>query len=548
MYPQPLSDQEKAWLALYPSGVGPRLAPKHADALALFLSAVKARPDHVAIRFFERAISYRELDQAADALAAYFQNTGIAPGARVVIALQNSPEFVVALLAAWKAGAAPLPVNPMYRRHELAKIFTDAEPSLIVCEPADADEMAAGASSLARCPLLLAEPIGLAFHFGERRTPENLNGAPRLTDVLKQHAGARPTAPHLQGDTLGLLMYTSGTTGVPKGAMLRHDSLATNGELLAHWCGINAESRIWAVAPFFHITGLICHILTAFSAAATVVMHYRFHPELAVNIIRQTRPTFSIGAITAFNALMNVPGVVASDFTSFDRLYSGGAPIPPALVDAFEQKLGVRIYPSYGMTETAAPTHLSPFRQTAPVDPSSGALSIGVPAPNTDAAVVDDEDRPLGPNEVGEIVMRGPQIMTGYWRKRDESAIALKNGWMHSGDVGFRDEAGWFYLVDRKKDMIIASGFKVWPREVEDVLYMHPGIREAAVIGVPDAYRGETVKAYVSLVSGASVSIAELEAHCRDRLASYKAPRLFEIMAELPKTATGKIQRVALRA
>jgi long-chain acyl-CoA synthetase len=288
-------------------------------------------------------------------------------------------------------------------------------------------------------------------------------------------------------------------------------------------------------------------MLAAFAAQCTLVMHYRFNPALAIATIRSTRPTFSIGAITAFNALMNVPDARADDLRSFEQIYSGGAPIPPSITDAFAAKFGVEIRPVYGMTETTAPTHLTPPNARAPIDPESGALSIGVPLPFTDARIVDDAGHPLPIGEAGEIIVRGPQVMAGYWGKPAETQAALRDGWMHTGDIGLQDENGWFYLVDRKKDMIIASGFKVWPREIEDALYAHPAIREAAVVGIPDAYRGESVKAYVSLIPGQSAEEPALIEHCRTLLAAYKVPRLVEILAELPKTVSGKIQRAVLR-
>jgi long-chain acyl-CoA synthetase len=266
-----------------------------------------------------------------------------------------------------------------------------------------------------------------------------------------------------------------------------------------------------------------------------------------LDAIREHRPSFTVGAITVFNALMNAPGAAREDFASFEVIGSGGAPIAPALADAIHQRLGQRIWPSYGMTETTSPAHFCPIGVTPPVDPASGALSIGVPVYETDAMIVDDEGRPLAPGEAGEIWMRGPQLMAGYWNKPDETAESLAGGWMHSGDIGVMDSDGWFYVVDRKKDMINASGFKVWPREVEDVLLAHPAVREAAVVGEPDPYRGETVTAFVSLKPGAAVGLDELTLHCRGQLAGYKVPRSIEVLTELPKTLTGKIQRAELR-
>ena len=265
-------------------------------------------------------------------------------------------------------------------------------------------------------------------------------------------------------------------------------------------------------------------MLGAFAAGAAQVLTYRFQPAVVLDAFLEHRPTFIVGAITAFIALMNQPDATRAHFASFDRLYSGGAPIAPAVVEAFARRFGRSIRSSYGMTELTAPSHLAPAEGPIPVDPRSGALSVGIPTPGTDVIVVDDLRRPLGPGEHGEIVVRGPGVMAGYWRKPAETEEVLVGGWMHTGDIGFFDEAGWFYLVDRKKDMISASGFKVWPREVEDVLYAFPGVREAAVTGAPDAYRGETVIAFVSAEPGAVLDVAALARFCRERLAAYKCP------------------------
>ena len=232
------------------------------------------------------------------------------------------------------------------------------------------------------------------------------------------------------------------------------------------------------------------------------------------------------------------------------KCYSGGAPVAPGLVQQFEQRFGCYIHNIYGLTETNSPSHGVPFGACAPIDPASGALSIGVPIPNCEARILslDDPDREAPPGEAGELALKGPMIFDGYWNKPDESAKAFHNGFFRTGDVAIMDSLGWFYIVDRKKDMIIASGFKIWPREVEDILYQHPAVKEAAVIGVPDAYRGETVKAFVALKDGcAGTTAGELIHFCRERLANYKAPRDVEFLPELPKTATGKFMRRALR-
>jgi long-chain acyl-CoA synthetase len=246
-------------------------------------------------------------------------------------------------------------------------------------------------------------------------------------------------------------------------------------------------------------------------------------------------------------AMMNHPQARADQLASVSKIYSGGAPIPPAVVGAFQRKFGCYVHNIYGLTETASPTHAVPLNARAPVDPASGALSVGVPVPGARVWIARDDGAPAAVGEAGEIVSSGPMVAPGYWNKPQESAQAMRPDGFRTGDVAFMDEAGWFYLIDRKKDLINASGYKVWPREVEDVLYTHPAVREAAVVGVPDEYRGETVKAVVSLMAGASATPAELIAHCRARMAAYKYPRQLEIIEDLPKTVTGKILRRALR-
>jgi long-chain acyl-CoA synthetase len=294
------------------------------------------------------------------------------------------------------------------------------------------------------------------------------------------------------------------------------------------------------------VTGLEVQMVAAWTSGASLVLTYRFQPPVVLEAFLEHRPTFVIGAITVFIALMNRPDTTRAHFDSLQHIYSGGAPIAPAVVQAFEQRFGRSIRTSYGMTELTAPSHLAPNEGRIPVDPASGALSIGLAIPGIDAIVVDDAGAPVGRRGIGELVVRGPNVMAGYWCKPEETAQALRSGWMHTGDIGFVDEDGWFYLIDRKKDMISASGFKVWPREVEDVLYAFAGVREAGVVGAPDAYRGETVVAFVAAAEGVTLDIAALDRHCRERLAAYKCPVAIHVLAELPKTETGKITRAVL--
>jgi long-chain acyl-CoA synthetase len=329
--------------------------------------------------------------------------------------------------------------------------------------------------------------------------------------------------------------------------MNTHDNVVFTASVYRDWARFGPGGSVFGIAPLFHITGLIGHIAVSFLAPSTLVLAYRFDPQVVLDALLEHRPTYTIGAITAFNALLNSPEFSKDHFSSFTSVYSGGAAISPTAEQSFKAATGTQVHNAYGLTETTSPMTLTPFGAPSPVDPTSGALSVGVPVPNTIVRIQgeDGEDLPLG--EVGEIVAEGPQVVAGYWGKPEETAASLPGGALKSGDVGFMNPEGWLFIVDRKKDMINASGYKVWPREVEDVLAEHPAVRESAVVGVPDEKRGETVKAFVSVKPGSTVTPEELIAHCKERMAAYKYPRQVEIIDELPKTVTGKILRRELR-
>jgi DNA-binding GntR family transcriptional regulator len=282
-------------------------------------------------------------------------------------------------------------------------------------------------------------------------------------------------------------------------------------------------------------------------AGCPLVLFYRFDVNEACRLIELHRATFTVSAVTAFIAFLNSDALTKRDISSLTKIYTGGAPTPASVLTDWHARTGVRIQPMYGLTEATSPTHMTPHGVVPPIDPHTGAMAVGVPVFNTDVKVIADAGHEAAPGEIGEFVIAGPQIIPGYWQKPTETAQALGADGLRTGDVGFMDEKGWFYLVDRSKDMIVASGFKVWPREVEEVLYQHPAVREAAVVGIPDAYRGETIKAVISLKAGHEVSADEIRAFARERMAAYKYPRVVEIMDDLPKTTSGKIMRRLLQ-
>jgi long-chain acyl-CoA synthetase len=378
-------------------------------------------------------------------------------------------------------------------------------------------------------------------------TRQRHDGTEDLAELVEAHRGQVPPAVELAPQDVAFLTYTSGTTGVPKGAMNTHGNVVFTATVYRDCARFQPGGSVFGIAPLFHITGLIGHIAISFLAPMPLVLAYRFEPSVVLDALVRHRPTYTIGAITAFNALFNHPGFSQDHFSSFTSVYSGGAPISPTAEKVFLEATGLQVHNAYGLTETTSPMTLTPFGAPSPVDPISGALSVGVPVPSTVVRILGDDGAELALGEIGEIVAEGPQVVAGYWGKPEETAASLPGGALRSGDVGFMNEDGWIFIVDRKKDMINASGYKVWPREVEDVLAEHPAVREAAVVGVPDEKRGETVKAFVSLKEGHEVTAEEIIAHCKERMAAYKYPRQVEVLDELPKTVTGKILRRELR-
>jgi long-chain acyl-CoA synthetase len=545
---------ERPWTKLYSEGRPADITPDYPTMLDLFNASVTRAPDNVAIKYFDGVLTMADLDVRSDSLAVALVDNGFAAGDRLGVYLQNNPAFVISLVAAWKAGGAAVAINPMNKHRELTYLLVDSGASALLClddlYESVAKEVIATGETVVRT-VITCSPLDeqsrndeRLFAGVQRLRPD---GTLDLEEIFSRYDGRKPAPVDPVSDDLAVLSYTSGTTGVPKGAMNTHGTMAFNSQTYRDWMGFTTDDSVLGVAPLFHITGLIGHVGVALLVACPLVINHRFEPGVVIDAIREHRPTFTVGSITVFINLSGVKEVTKQDWSSFRMIYSGGAPIAPAITDQFMEKTGLYIHNIYGLTETNSPSHAVPLGKKAPVDPNSGALSVGVPVFNTVVRILDEVGKEVPVGQIGEIATSGPQVIPGYWNKPEATAEGLPNGELLTGDVGFMDDDGWFYLVDRKKDMIIAAGYKVWPREVEDVLYGHPAVREAAVVGVPDEYRGETVKAYVSRKPGATVTEEELIEFCKQQMAAYKYPRSIHFLDDLPKTTTGKILRRELR-
>ncbi|ANP56975.1 long-chain acyl-CoA synthetase [Streptomyces griseochromogenes] len=541
----------RPWLALLDDVQRGPIAPADSLVHALRDAAAKT-PDRTFLAYFDARLSYREADELSDSVAAHLAGRGLERGERVAVLLQNSPHFVLAVLGALKAGATVVPVNPMYKSAEVGHVLHDGEVAALICSDRawEAYLRETAADSPVRIVL-----TGCELDFQTRDDArvlsfERLPQAPDADDLVTvaRQGGKAPEGRAPRPGDIALISYTSGTSGTPKGATNTHGNIMYNAERQRTGLALPDPPVYYALAPLFHITGMVAQFGACLNSAGTLVLTYRFEPGVVLEAFTEHRPHYTVGPSTAFMALAAHPGVTREHFASFAGIASGGAPLPPALVERFRERFGPYIRNGYGLTECTAPCAAVPPRLEAPVDPGSGTLSVGLPGADTLVRIVDErgEEVPLG--EQGEIVVRGPQVVPGYWRRPEATAETFPDGELRTGDIGFMDPQGWLYVVDRKKDMINASGFKVWPREVEDVLYTHPAVREAAVVGVPDGYRGETVRAYISLRPGAQADPDELAMYCKERLAAYKYPRQVEILPDLPKTASGKILRRELRS
>jgi len=541
------------WVALYDPGLPADIVLEHDDALSIFRTCVAELGDRPLAHYFDVSLSARTIDDISDAIACAFLSSGLREGDRIALYMQNVPQYLIALVASWKIGGVAVGCNPMLRDRELNKLLRDSGARACISLEALHDSIVRSAIADTSVKICLTtseldfRPEHELANHPSRSAPPSREDATDLLELAARHAGEQPPLLRTAGDAVAVLTYTSGTTGPSKGAMNTHRCLAFSAQTIRDWTHTAPDDVVLGAAPLFHVTGLVAGIGLALSGRIPLVLSGRFKAAETARLIERYRATTSVAALTAYLALSNDELARTYDLSSLTKALSGGAPVPAAAVADIRARTGLVIRNAYGLTETTGGTHSTPLGREGPVDPETGALSVGLPMFGTDARIVDDEGNELPAGAIGEIAIRGPQVVPGYWSNPEETAAALSAGEFRTGDMGKIDNEGWLYVVDRRKDLIIASGYKVWPREVEDVLYEHSAVREAAVVGVPDGYRGETIHAYVSFKPGAVAETAELIEFCRRRLAAYKCPREIAVLHDLPKTATGKILRRELR-
>jgi long-chain acyl-CoA synthetase len=538
------------WFKHYPAAVPRTVEVPCPPIYSLLEKTASAHADRPALDFMGYTMSYGELGAAVNRLAAALRDLGVRKGDRVALMLPNLPQMVIGFFAVNRAGAVIVNVNPLYTARELRGQLQDsgAETLILLDRFMPVYDEVAGEVPVKRVIVtgvqdFLPAPKNLLYPLLARAKREWVTVKPAAHvhpfKRLLAGAAARGEPPQVQADDLALLQYTGGTTGAPKAAMLSNRNIVANVTMLRAWNSElrEAQETFLLVIPFFHVYGMSVGLGLAVESAAKMILLPRFETKAVLAAIHKHKPTIFPGVPTMYVAINNFPGVASYDLTSIRSCISGAAALPREVKERFEALSGAQLVEGYGLTEASPVTHSNPLTGR------SVTGSIGLPLPNVEAKIVDAEGDELPHGEVGELVVRGPNVMMGYWGRPEETAATMRGGWLYTGDMATRDEDGYFYIRDRKKDLIICGGFNVYPREVEEVLYGHPAVQEAAVIGVPDLYRGETVKAFVVKKAAAAVTEEELIAFCRESLAAFKVPKFVEFRDSLPKTLIGKILR-----
>jgi long-chain acyl-CoA synthetase len=551
-----MADVATPWLDSYPPGV-----PEHVDVpggnLARLLDdAARDFPSAPALHFQGRTVSYAQLAEQAWRFAGALAGLGVGKGTKVGLVLPNCPQVVIAFFGALRLGAVVVQNNPLYTKRELGHQLGDAGVEVVICLDLAYERIKAVREQSAIREVVVTSLLDELPAVRRVIAPYTRRGKAAAAAIGKDEpvrrwrdlmAGAITRAGEAEVDPAGdlaLLQYTGGTTGSSKGVMLSHRNLRANTEQVRAWFPDADPGRevMMAVLPFFHAYGLTVCLLLGVRLGAALVLLPRFDLDQVMAAVDRHRPTLFPGVPTMYVAINNEVAKGGHDLSSIKACLSGAAPLPLEVAERFERYSGGRLVEGYGLSEC------SPVALANPIYGKRKAGTIGMPLPDTLARVVDAADPDSLPpaGEPGELAIKGPQVMRGYWNRPEESAQVLRDGWLLTGDLALMDDEGYFQIVDRKKDLIIAGGFNVYPREVEEVLYEHPKVEEVSVVGVPDSYLGEVVKAFVVLRPGEEATTEEIRSFAKERLAAYKVPRVVEFRDQLPKTLIGKVLRRAL--
>ncbi|MEB2627485.1 long-chain-fatty-acid--CoA ligase [Peribacillus frigoritolerans] len=547
----------KPWQAIYPEQIPAVLSYEDKPLYSFLKESAEEFPDKVSIHFQGKELTFREVHESALKFAAYLKSIGLQKGERVAVMLPNCPQGVISFFGILMAGGVVVQTNPTYTERELEYQMKDSGAKMILAMDILFPRVSAVASRtdiehiiVTAIKEYLPFPKNLIYPFIQKKqygiviNVEHEGNHHLFSEIMKRKIIEEVTVPIDVDNDLALLQYTGGTTGFPKGVMLTHKNLLANTKMCNAWLYKNkrGEERILAILPFFHVYGMTTVLVLSVMEGNTMIIMPKFDVEATLKTIQKQKPTMFPGAPTMYIGLLNHPDIAKYDLSSINACISGSASLPLEVQEQFEKITGGKLVEGFGLSETSPVTHANFIWDQPRVKGS-----VGLPWPDTDSAILSLESyEELPPNEIGEIAIKGPQVMKGYWNRPDETDKTFKNGWLLTGDLGYMDEQGFFYVVERKKDTIIAGGFNIYPREVEEVLYEHEAIQEVVVAGIPDPYRGETVKAFVVLKKNAKVTEEELNEFARKNLASYKVPRSYEFRDELPKTTIGKILRRVL--